>query len=86
MPSCTSTCVAVFLRQIGGDNIESQYYRDNLEQILKFSEGRNLLGVSEVGRFTGLVDQRAIKRRYPFIDGKISAATLARCLCGSIKK
>ena len=61
-------------------------YRENLEQILKFSEGRNLLGVSEVGRFTGLVDQRAIKRRYPFIDGKISAATLARCLCGSIKK
>ena len=38
-------------------------YRENLEQILKFSEGRNLLGVSEVGRFTGLVDRRTITRR-----------------------
>lgn len=86
MPSYTSTCVAVFLRKIGGDNIENQYYRDNLEQILKFSEGRNLLGVSEVCRFTGLVDRRTITHRYPFVNGKISAATLARCMCGSIKK
>ena len=61
-------------------------YRENLEQILEFSGGRNLLSITEVGRFTGLVDQRAIKRRYPFVNGKISAATLARCLCGSIKK
>ena len=61
-------------------------YRETLEQILKFSEGRNLLGVSEVGRFTGLVARRTITRRYPFVNGKISAATLARCLCGSIKK
>ena len=57
-------------------------YRENLEQILEFSGGRNLLSITEVGRFTGLVDQRAIKRRYPFINGKISAATLARCMCG----
>ena len=61
-------------------------YRDNLEQILEFSGGRNLLSITEVGRFTGLVDQRAIKRRYPFINGKISAATLARCMCGGGKQ
>ena len=61
-------------------------YRENLEQILKFSGGRNLLSITEVGRFTGLVDQRAIKRRYPFINGKISAATLARCMCGGGKQ
>ena len=61
-------------------------YRENLEQILEFSGGRNLLSITEVGRFTGLVDQRAIKRRYPFIDGKISAATLARCMCGGGKQ
>lgn len=61
-------------------------YRENLEQILQFSGGRNLLSITEVGRFTGLVDQRAIKRRYPFINGKISAATLARCLCGGGKQ
>ena len=79
-------CVAVFLRQIGGDNIENQYYRDNLEQILSFSGGKNLLNVSEVARFTGIVDRRVIKRIYPFVDNRISAATLARCMCGSIKK
>ena len=61
-------------------------YRENLEQILKFSEGRNLLGVSEVGRFTGLVYRRTITRRYPFVNGKISAATLARCMCGGGKQ
>ena len=61
-------------------------YRENLEQILEFSGGRNLLSITEVGRFTGLVDQQAIKRRYPFVNGKISAATLARCLCGGGKQ
>ena len=61
-------------------------YRENLEQILEFSGGRNLLSITEVGRFTGLVDQRAITRRYPFINGKISAATLARCMCGGGKQ
>ena len=61
-------------------------YRENLEQILEFSGGRHLLSITEVGRFTGLVDQRAIKRRYPFINGKISAATLARCMCGGGKQ
>ena len=65
---------------------ESFAYRENLEQILQFTGGKNLLNVSEVGGFTGLVDQRTIKRRYPFVDGRISAATLARCMCGSIKK
>lgn len=60
---------------------ESEFYRDNLEQILKFTDGRQLLTVAEVGRFTGLVDQRTIKRRYPFVENRISAATLARCLC-----
>lgn len=59
----------------------NEHYYDNLEQILKFTEGRQLLTVAEVGRFTGLVDQRTIKRRYPFVENRISAATLARCLC-----
>ena len=62
-------------------------YRENLEQILDFSQGRQMLSITEVGRFTGIVDQRAIKRRFPyFIGGKISAATLARCMCGGGKQ
>lgn len=59
----------------------NKFYYDNLEQILAFTQGRQLLTVAEVGRFTGLVDARTIKRRYPFVQNRISAATLARCMC-----
>ena len=65
---------------------EAFAYRDNLEQILKFTEGRQILSINDVRKFTGLVDIRTIKRHFPFIDGYISAATLARCLCGGGKK
>jgi hypothetical protein len=66
--------------------MEHPAYRDNLEQILTFSHGRNLLNIKEVLAFTGLKDYRAIHRRFTFIDGYISAATLARQLCGSARK
>lgn len=59
---------------------EAFAYRENLQDILEFSQGRRLLTISEVRRYTGLKDDRTIKRRYPFKDGYISAATLARCL------
>ena len=65
---------------------EAFAYRDNLEQILAFSGGSHLLSVADVGRFTGLKDCRTIKRRFPFVDNYISAATLARCLCGGGKQ
>ena len=65
--------------------MEHPAYRDNLEQILQFTGGRQLLSINDVRKFTGLVDIRTIKRRFPFIDGYISAATLARCLCGGGK-
>lgn len=61
-------------------------YRNNLEQVLAFSGGKQLLSITDVRRFTGIVDPRTVKKRFPFTDGKISAATLARCLCGSTKK
>ena len=66
--------------------MEHPAYRDNLEQILTFSHGRNLLNIKEVLAFTGLKDYRAIHQRFTFIDGYISAATLARQLCGSARK
>lgn len=66
--------------------MENQYYRINLEQILAFSDGRQLLTAAEVGRFTGLKDIRTIKRHFPFTQGRISAATLARCMCGGERK
>ena len=63
--------------------MENKYYRDNLEQILKFTNNRQLLNIADVRGFTGIKDPRTIRRYYPMSkDGHISAATLARCLCG----
>ena len=57
-------------------------YRENLQDILEFSGGRRMLTVAEVRTYTGLKDYRTIKRRFPFKDHYISAATLAKCLSG----
>ena len=65
---------------------EHEFYRDNLEQILAFTGGRHLLTVTEVCRFTGYRDTRTARAHFPFKDGWISAATLARCLCGDSRK
>lgn len=62
---------------------ERRFYRENLEQILKFTEGRQLLSVNDVRQFTGIKDYRTIKRRFPFTDNYISAATLAACMAGN---
>ncbi len=62
---------------------ERRFYRENLEQILKFTEGRQLLSVNDVRQFTGIKDYRTIKRRFPFTGNYISAATLAACMAGN---
>jgi hypothetical protein len=61
---------------------EKESYRDNLEQILTFSGGRQMLKINEVMEFTGIRHYQTIHRMFPFINGYISAATLARCLGG----
>ena len=66
--------------------MEHPAYRDNLEQILAFTGGRQLLKIKDVKAFTGLTDYRAIHRRFTFVDGYISAATFARQLCGGARK
>ena len=67
--------------------MEHPAYRDNLEQILSFTGGRQLLTITDVRKFTGLKDPRTIKKKFPyFVDNCISAATLARCMCGGEKK
>ena len=60
-------------------------YRINMEQILASTNGKQLLNAADVLRFTGLKDYRTVRKRFPFKDGTISAATLARCLCGGEK-
>lgn len=61
---------------------EKATYRENLADILEFSGGKRLLSIKEVKAYTGFVDERSLKRRYPFQQGYISAATLASCLAG----
>lgn len=60
-------------------------YRNNLEQVLKYSNGRQMLTIGEVRDFTGMRHYQTIHKRFPFVDGYISAATLARCMCGGGK-
>lgn len=59
---------------------ESRYYRDNLADILEFTEGRHLLSLEDVRRFTGIKKYSTLKNHFPFNGSKISAATLARSL------
>lgn len=66
--------------------MEHPSYRDNLEQVLEFTGGRNLLHIKDVKEFTGIKDPRTVRRRYAIDkDGCISAATFARQLCGGKK-
>lgn len=61
---------------------EKETYRENLQDILEFFDGRRLLTVRDVGHYTGLTDYRTIKARFPFTDNMISAPTLASVLAG----
>lgn len=62
--------------------MEHPDYRNNLEQILQFSEGRQMLTVGEVMKFTGVKHYKTVHKLFPFVGGYISAATLARHMCG----
>lgn len=57
-------------------------YRENLEQILAFTGGRQMLRIKDVKEFTGIQKYETLNKRFPFVDGYISAATFAKCLCG----
>lgn len=59
---------------------EKDGYRENLEQILSFSNGKNLLTLKDVRELTGIKDNRTLKKRYPFSEGYISATDLARAM------
>ena len=59
---------------------EKESYRDILESLLEFSQGRHLLKASEAASFLGLCRQTVVKK-YSFKDGYITAETLARELC-----
>ena len=62
--------------------MEHPDYRATLEQVLTYFDGKQCLNIADVKRFTGIVDYRAIKRRFPFHDCMITAAAFSRALCG----
>lgn len=59
---------------------EKAAYRQNLEDILDFTGGRRMLSVGDVRRYLGFSDNRCVKKRFPIVNGYISAVTLASCL------
>lgn len=58
-------------------------YRDNLASILEFTNGTHTLNYAQVSQYTGIVERRALRKRYPFVEGRITAEALARALCGA---
>lgn len=61
---------------------EKETYRENLQDVLEFFDGRRMLTIKDVSQYTGIRDYRAIKKRFPFTGTYISAPTLASCLAG----
>jgi len=59
---------------------ESEFYRDNLEQVLEYSKGRQMLNIKETMEFTGIKSYATVGKMFPFFNGYISVATLARCM------
>lgn len=57
-----------------------QLYHDNLKRLLEKSGGKEVLNLRETADILGFRDTRTVKKLFPFLDGYISLATLARCL------
>ena len=55
-------------------------YEDNLKRLWEKSNGKEILNMRETAQLLGLKDTRTVKRLYPFTNGYISLATLARCM------
>ena len=60
--------------------LQDKLYEDNLNRLMEKAKGREILNLRETADILGVRDTRTVKRRYPFSEGYISLATLARCL------
>jgi len=63
---------------------EEQLFQDNIEQLRKRSDGKELLNMREAANVLGFKDTRTVKKKFPFVNGYISIATLARCITPDI--
>ena len=59
-------------------------YQDNLTRLQEKSNGKEVLNLRETAVMLGFKDARTVKRLYPFENGYISLATLARCMTPNV--
>ena len=64
--------------------LQETLYQDNLERICEKTHGKECLNMNEVAEILGCRDIRTVKKRFPFTDGYITVATLARLLTPEI--
>ena len=60
--------------------LEERLYQDNLNMLREKANGKELLNLRETAGILGFKDTRTVKKLFPFKDGYISLAILARCL------
>lgn len=65
---------------------EYQDYRNTIEQLNRLYPDRELLTIKEVMQITGYRSVNSVKKYFPFANGRINKATLARCLCQTAGK
>lgn len=56
-------------------------YRDVLEDLLAYMDGKRMMSLSEISRYTGL-ERRSLQRKYGFEPGGTHISVVARKLCG----
>ena len=60
--------------------LEEIMYRDNLQMLREKANGKEMLNLRETADILGFKDTRTVKKMFPFVEGYITLATLARCL------
>ena len=66
--------------------LQDVLYQDNLTRLQEKSNGKEVLNLRETALILGFKDTRTVKKLYPFENGYISLATLARCMTPGIKE
>lgn len=61
---------------------EKEDYRNNIEQLNRIYPDREMLAVKEVMQIMGYKSRNTAVKHVPFVNGRVSKATLARIMCG----
>ena len=60
--------------------MKESLYQENLRRLMEKSGGKEMLNLRETADILGFKDTRTVKKKFPFVDGYITLATLAYCL------